>query len=293
MHFPKSGHRQVGGAWIHPEAKIADGVIIEPHAVIGAGVVLGRGNWIGSGAVLYGPTVLGEDNQVHATAVIGGPPQDTGYKGEPTRLRIGHRNVFREGVTVNRASAKASWETRVGNDGYFMSGSHIAHDCEVGDSVILANDVLIAGHCRVGANANLAGGVAIAQFTTVGRFAFIGGLAGTGMDCEPFILHDGMPAAPHGINVVGLRRGHFPHKAITNLKDAYRVLFSSTRGGSLDLDAARREIERRGALSAEVDELLEFMRRSRAGRFGRQQQPQLTIKLIPEAPPTAEAPREG
>ncbi len=288
MYVPKSGYRQVGGAWIHPEARIADGVTIEPGAVIGADVEIGRECWIGSGALLYGPTVLGEENEVHPTAVLGGPPQDVGYKGEPTRLLIGHRNVFREGVTVNRASAKASRVTLVGSGGYFMSGSHIAHDCEVGDNVILANDVLIAGHCRIGSNVNLAGGVAIVQHTTVGRFAFIGGLAGTSMDCEPFILHDGMPAQPHGINIVGLRRGRFAHKTICNLKEAYRVLFSAGRCGLQDLDDARGEIERRGALCAEVDELLEFMRKSRLGRFGRQQQTQPAIKLVPEAPAAGE-----
>lgn len=287
MYTPKAGYRQVGGAWIHPEAKIAEGVTIEPGAVIGAGVEIGPRSWIGAGAVIYGPTVLGEENEVHPTAVLGGPPQDLGYKGEPTRLAIGHRNVFREGFTASRASTKGTLVTRIGNDNYFMSGSHVGHDCVVEDRVILANDVLIAGHCHIQSNVNMAGAVAIVQFSTVGRYSFIGGLSGTTMDCEPFILHDGMPARPKGINVVGLRRGQFTYKTINSLKEAYRVLFTgeSQKGGE-DLEAARAEIESRGALCPEVEELLEFMKRSREGRFGRQSQPAPQAKLVPEKPPT-------
>jgi len=248
-------------------------------------VEVGRGSWIGAGAVIYGPTVLGEDNQVWPMAVLGGPPQDLGYKGEPTRLQIGHRNVFREGVTLSRASTKADWTTTIGNDNYLMAGSHVGHDCNVGDNVILANDVLIAGHCNIGSNVNMAGAVAIVQFSTVGRYAFIGGLSGTTMDCEPFLLHDGAPARPRGINVVGLRRGKFSHKTVNNLKEAYRVIFTESQKGGEDLEATRREIEQRGAMCEEVQELLDFMKRSREGRWGRQQQQPLKVKLIPEGPP--------
>ena len=272
----------MGGAWIHPEARIAGGVAIEPGAVIGADVEVGAGSWIGAGAVIYGPTVLGRENQVYPTAVLGGPPQDVGYKGEPTRLVIGDRNVFREAFTASRASTKGDGVTRIGSDCYFMAGSHVGHDCVIGNRVILANDVLIAGHCTIGDNVNMGGGVAIVQFSTVGRFAFIGGLSGTTMDCEPFILHDDMPCRPKGINIVGLRRGQFDYKAINNLKEAYRVLFTESQKGGEDLEAARAEIERRGAICEEVLELLEFMKRSREGRFGRQAQPKPKTKLLPE-----------
>jgi UDP-N-acetylglucosamine acyltransferase len=275
-------YRPVNGAWIHPRAQVSDGATIEPGAVVGEGVAVGRGCWIGSGAVLYGPTVLGEGNRVHPTAVLGGAPQDVGYKGEATRLVIGERNVFREAVTVSRGSAKGTGETRIGNDCYFMAGSHIGHDCLVEDHVVLANDVLIAGHCHIGSRANIAGGVAIVQFTTVGRFAFVGGLAGSTMDLEPFILHDEMPCRPKGINVVGLRRGQVPHEVINKLKEAYRVLFTDSCKGREDLDAAEAEIERRGAGCPEVAELLQFMRRMREGRFGRQAQSRPQVKFIPE-----------
>jgi UDP-N-acetylglucosamine acyltransferase len=282
MYVPKGGYRQVGGAWIHPEAKIGDGVTVDPGAVIGAGVEIGPGCWIGSGAVIHGPTILGRENEVHPTAVIGGPPQDLGYAGEPTKVIAGDRNVFREGVTVSRASTKGDMTTRIGSDCFFMAKSHIGHDCVVGNNVILANDVDIAGHCRIGDNVNMAGCVAIVQFSTVGRFAFIGGLSGTTMDCEPFLIHDDMPARPKGINLVGLRRGKFSYESINKLKEAYRVLFSESQKGGENLEAARAEIERRGAICDEVLELLEFMRRSREGRFGRQAQPKPHVKLVPE-----------
>jgi UDP-N-acetylglucosamine acyltransferase len=281
---PKSGYRLTAGAWIHPEARIAEGVTIEPGAVIGADVQIGARCWIGAGAVIYGPTTLGEENQVFPTAVLGGPPQDLSYSGEPTRLEVGARNTFREAVTISRASTKEDQVTRIGNDCYFMAGSHVGHDCVVGDKVILANDVLIAGHCRIGNNVNMAGGVAIVQFSTVGRFAFIGGLSGTTMDCEPFLVHDDMPARPKGINVVGLRRGQFNYASINALKEAYRVLFLGMMKDALDLEAARAEIEKRGALCEEVAELLDFMKRSREGRFGRQAQHTPKVKLVPEPP---------
>ena len=284
MYIPKGGYRQVGGAWIHPEARIAEGVVLEPNAVIGADVQVGARCWIGAGAVLYGPTVLGEENQVYPTVVLGGPPQDLGYQGEPTRLEIGSRNIFREGVTISRASTKGDGATRIGSDNLFMSGSHVGHDAVVGDHVVLANDVLIAGHCRIGNYVNIAGAVAIVQFSTVGRFAFIGGLSGTTMDCEPFIVHDGMPARPRGINLVGLRRGQYSHDCINRLKEAYRILFSESQKGGEDLVVARAEIEKRDCLCPEVEELLEFMRLSREGRFGRQLSSKPRVKLIPEEP---------
>jgi len=284
MSVPPGGYRNVEGAWIHPLARIAEGVTIEPGAVVGARVNIGRGTWVGAGAVIYGPAVLGEENQVHPTAVLGGAPQDLGYSGEPTRLLIGDRNVFREAVTVNRGSLKGGGLTRIGSDNYFMAGSHIGHDCVVEDRVVLANDVLIAGHCHIQSNVNMGGGVAIVQFLTVGRFAFLGGLSGSTMDCEPFILHDDMPCRPKGINVVGLRRGQVSYEVINKLKEAYRVLFTESQKGGEDLEAARREIERRGAVCDEVLELLEFMKRSREGRFGRQGQVRPRTELIPETP---------
>jgi UDP-N-acetylglucosamine acyltransferase len=267
-----AGFRQWQGAWVHETARLADDVQLAPGAVVGAEVSVGRGTSVGHHAVLLGPMVLGEDNRVHAGAVLGGDPQDVGFQGQPVRLEIGSRNVFREGVTISRGSHKGSGVTRIGNDNYFMAGSHVGHDSIVEDRCVFANGVLIAGHCHVHANANFSGGSAIVQFTSVGRFVFLGGLAGARSDLEPFIVHDltsttsGTMGRPIAINQVGLRRGGISEEAILKLKTAFKVLFIR---GELDLAEARREIERRDALSSEVDELLEFIQRKRSGRFGR------------------------
>jgi UDP-N-acetylglucosamine acyltransferase len=233
---------------------------------------VGRGGRIGAGAVLYGPTTLGEENQVFACAVLGGPPQDVGYAGEPTRLEIGDRNVFREGVTISRGAPKSHGLTRIGSENYFMANAHVGHDSVVEDRCVLANNVMIAGHCHVATGANLAGGVALVQFVSVGRLAFIGGLAGTRQDCEPFIIHDRVSghalSQPRGINRVGLRRAGLADEAIRHLQTAYKLLFM--RGGREDPDRAAEELRGQGALTSEVEELLDFIRRKRDGRLGRQ-----------------------
>lgn len=270
-------YRLIGGAWIHRRARLPEDpgdIAIEPAALIGADVEIGRGNWIGTGAVIYGPTRLGERNQVFPKAVLGGPPQDLGYAGQPTRLEIGSGNIFREGVTLSRASTKASGVTRVGNNNFLMAYSHVGHDCVVESNVILANGVLLAGHCHVGSYANIAGGCAIAQFCSVGRFAFLCGTSGVRKDLEPFISHDlrlkaGHEPVPACINEVGLRRNGVPADVIQKLRVAYKVLFLA-EDGLRDLALAREEIGRRGALCPETEELLAFIERKRRSRFGRQ-----------------------
>lgn len=246
---------------------------IEPGAVLGPEVTVGPGTWIGAGAVLYGPLRLGEGNQVYPHAVLGGAPQDLLYKGEPTRLEIGDRNIFREGATANRASTKGGGVTRIGSDNLFMANSHVGHDCVVGDSVVLANGVLLGGHCHVGSYANFGGGSAVAQFVSVGRCAFLCGTSGVRKDLEPFVAHDLVVGPvkepqPTCINEVALRRAKVPAETIQKLRAAYKVLF--LRKDSFgEPGAALAELERRGALCPEVDELLDFIARKRAGRFGR------------------------
>jgi UDP-N-acetylglucosamine acyltransferase len=249
---------------------------LEPGAVIGADVEMGPGTRVGAGAVVYGPTRLGAGNQIHSGAVLGGAPQDLSYRGEPTRLEIGDRNVFREGVTVSRASTKERGVTRIGNDNVFMGSSHIAHDCVVEDRVILANGALVAGHCHVQANVNMAGGSAIAQFVTIGRLAFVGAMSGARKDVEPFLCHDftnrGPETSPICVNTVGLQRAGVSAEVIARLRTAFKVLFLG-REAHRDLGEARREIESRGGLCAEVEELLDFMARKQAGKMARQRQP--------------------
>lgn len=271
-----SDYRLIQGAWVHVRARLpADprAVTFEPGAVIGADVELGPGTWVGAGAVIYGPTRMGANNKIHSQAILGGAPQDLSYAGEPTRLEIGDNNVFREGVTVSRASTKATGVTRIGSNCFFMAFCHVGHDCVVENRVILANGVLLAGHCLIQSNVNLAGGCAVAQYCTVGRFAFVCGTAGIRKDLEPFLSHDIRTGPQHEplpacVNEVGLKRGGILPESIQKLRTAYKVLFlkDALHGAP---EAARVEIERRGALCAETEELLGFIERKRKSRFAR------------------------
>lgn len=274
MKADPAGYQNVGGAWIHQEARLAEDVAVEPGALIGKDVAIGAGTWIGAGAVIYGPTTIGEGNQIHATAVLGGPPQDVSYRGEPTRLEIGSRNVIREGVTIHRASTKAEGVTRVGDENFLMGNTHVGHDAIVEDHVITANGVLIGGHSHVESNVNFSGGVGLAQFVTIGRHAFVGALSGTRVDLEPFLCHDataarGGQARPQCVNEVGLKRAGFAPEVIRSLRAAYKVLYLRD-DGTKDPEIARQELARRSALCPEVEELLRFVERKRASRFGRQ-----------------------
>ncbi len=264
--------RCVQGAWIHREARLADDVVAEPGALIGKDVEIGAGSWIGAGAVIYGPTKIGEGNEIHGTAVLGGAPQDLKYKGEPTRLEIGDRNVIREGVTIHRASTKDEGVTRVGNENLLMIHTHIAHDVVLEDRVITANGVTIGGHSHIHSHVNLSGGVGLTQFVTIGRHAFIAAMAGTRQDLEPFLCQDVAPGTgsqvqPKCVNEVGLKRAGFAPEVIKNLRSAYKVLF--LRDGKNDVGLAREELARRSALCPEVEELLAFIERTRTARFGR------------------------
>ena len=270
-----SGYRLVDGAWIHETARLAEGVIVEPGALIGRDVEIGEETWIGAGAVVYGPTRVGRQNQIHPTAVLGGAPQEIGFSGEPTRLEIGDRNVFREAFTAHRGSTKGEGVTRIGNDNFLMGGSHVGHDVIVEDHVIAANGVLIAGHSHVQSYVNLSGGVALSQWVTVGRHAFMGGLCGARTDQEPFLCHDvksgnGPEASPVCVNEVGLKRAGKSPDVIKRLRTAYKVLF--LREQHKNLEAARRQLDERDALCPEVEELLTFLGRKRGGRYGRQLQ---------------------
>ena len=276
MQSQPDDYRLTQGAWVHLRAQLPEDpseIHLEPGALIGADVELGPGTWVGAGAVIYGPTRMGVKNQIHPKAVIGGAPQDLSYAGQPTRLEVGDRNVFREGVTISRASTKGSGVTRIGSDNFFMAYSHVGHDSIVENRVVLANGVLIAGHCRIESNVNLAGGCAIVQFCTIGRFAFVCGTAGVRKDLEPFISHDirtGLHHEPQPtcINEVGLKRAGVSPETIQKLRSAYKVLFLQD-GFLSSPEAARKELERRAAICPETEELLGFIERKRQGKYGR------------------------
>jgi UDP-N-acetylglucosamine acyltransferase len=249
---------------IHPTAVIAAGaqlaedVTVGPYAVIEGGVVIGPRCEIRAHAVVKRYTTLGSDNVVYEHAVLGNDPQDVSFDGSPTTLVIGDRNRFREGVTVHRGT-RATGTTIIGSDCFIMGYVHIAHDCRIGDRVIMANNVALAGHVHVGERAFLSGGVVVHQFTHIGRLAMIGGNAKIVGDCLPFVITDGVPGNARGLNVVGLRRAGMTAADVRTLRTAYRTLLRSALPLADGL----------GRLSAMhhplADELVAFVRNSRRG----------------------------
>jgi UDP-N-acetylglucosamine acyltransferase len=216
---------------IHPcaivdiKAELDSSVAIAANAVIGPHVRMGAGCSIGAGAVVEGRTTLGINNIVHAHATIGGIPQDKKYAGEPTELVIGDNNTFRECVTVNLGTAQDTGVTRIGSDNWIMAYVHIAHDCVIGDHTIMANATQLAGHVHVGDWAILGGMTAVHQFCRVGAHAMTG--AGTVLlqDLPPYVMAQGYPASPHGLNSEGLKRRGFSSGDLLWLKRVYRALY--------------------------------------------------------------------
>ena len=216
-------------AIVDPGAEIGEGVEIGPFAVIGAGVAIGAGSWIGPHAVVKGPTTLGRETKVFQFASIGDAPQDRKYAGEPTRLVVGDRNVFREFCSINRGTAGGRGETRIGNDCLFMAYSHVAHDCIVGSHCIMSNCTALAGHVELGDWVILSGYAGIHQFCKVGAHAFLANNAAVTRDVPPYRLVAGSPAEPKGVNSEGLKRRGFDAAQIANIKNAYRIFYRKGR----------------------------------------------------------------
>jgi UDP-N-acetylglucosamine acyltransferase len=245
-------------AVVSPRAELASDVTVGPYAVIGPDVVIGRRTSVGPHAVINGPTRIGEDNRIFQFASLGDAPQDKKYKGEPTRLEIGDRNVFREFCTVNRGTALDRGLTTIGNDGLYMACSHVAHDCTIGDHVVFANCASLAGHVEIGSWVQLGGLCGIHQFCKIGAHAFVGGGAMVSRDVPPYVLITGNPAMHHGVNAEGLRRRGFTPEQIRHIRHAYRILYRM----ELKLEEA---LERLSALAREQPELallVEFIGRS-------------------------------
>jgi UDP-N-acetylglucosamine acyltransferase len=212
-------------AVIHPKAKLDASVRVGPCAVIDEGVELGADCVVGPHVYLTGQTTIGAQNIFHAGAVIGDAPQDLKYKGEPTRLRIGEKNIFREHVTVHR-STTADGETVIGSNNYLMVNCHIGHNCQLGDHIIIVNGTLLAGHVTVHDRAFISGNCLIHQFTRIGTLTMMQGKAGMGQDLPPFTIGHAINRIC-GLNVVGLRRAGFTAEQRMELKRLYRALFRS------------------------------------------------------------------
>jgi UDP-N-acetylglucosamine acyltransferase len=214
-------------AIVDPGAELDPSVEVGPFAVIGAGVRIGPDSWIGSHAVIKGPTTLGRGTRVYQFASIGDAPQDRKYAGEPTRLEVGDRNVFREFCTINRGTVAGHGVTTIGSDCLFMAYSHVAHDCIVGSQCILSNCTALAGHVQLGDWVILSGYSAIHQFCKIGSHAFLANNAAVTRDVPPYLLVAGSPAEPKGVNSEGLKRRGFSPQQIANIKSAYRLFYRS------------------------------------------------------------------
>jgi UDP-N-acetylglucosamine acyltransferase len=246
-------------AVIDPQADLDEDVFVGPHAVLEGPVRLGPGCVIRPGAYLLGPLTLGRNNDVFSGAVLGEQPQHLRYGGEQTRVEIGDHNVFREHVTIHRGTTQ-SWVTRIGNHNLFMAGSHIAHDCVVGNGCIFANGALVGGHCTIEDGVYLSGNCAVHQFVRIGRLALLSGVSATSKDQPPFIIQQRINCVV-GVNVVGMRRAGIPQAHIEAIRRAFHLLY---RTDSL-LPQALARIEAELGDVPEVAEFVGFIRASSRG----------------------------
>jgi len=248
-------------AVVSPQAQVAADVHIGPFSIIGAEVSIDSGTWIGPHAIINGPTSIGKHNKIFQFASLGEAPQDKKYDGEPTRLEIGDRNVFREFCTVNRGTVLDRGVTQIGNDNLLMSYSHVAHDCVLGDNIVMSNVATLGGHVEIGDWVSLGGLSAVHQHTKVGAYCFIGNNAAVTRDVPPYVLAVGQPAEPHSVNTVGLKRRGFTPEQILNIRRAYRLLYRS----GLKLSAAMARLDEAAAAQPEIRPFVEFIKRSQRG----------------------------
>lgn len=252
-------------AAVDPRAVLEEDVEVGPFCVVGPHVRIGRGTRLLNHVTLTGHVTLGQHNVLYPGVVVGGEPQDLSYRGSPTQVVIGDHNVLRECVTINRATEKEEGVTRVGDHNFIMACSHIAHDCQVGDHVVMANGVLLGGHVRVHHHVTIAGASAVHHFATIGAYVFITGMSRVIHDVPPFMLLDGQPARPRCVNVVALKRNDFSADDIRALAEAHRLLYRAKVG----LDHAREILRSNGRLVPVVNYLLAALQEQAEGRHGR------------------------
>ena len=248
-------------AIVDPLARIGADCVIGPFAVIGAEVEIGDHCQIGAHAVIEGPSRLGAHNHIFQFASVGTAPQDLGYTGEPTALEIGSYNTIREFVTINRGTVKGGGITRIGHHNLLMAYCHVAHDCCIGDQVVMANAATLAGHVSVEDHAILGGLSAVHQYARVGAHSILGGGTMAPLDIPPYMMAAGNHASLHGINVRGLARRGISRETVLQIKRAYRLLFRSGRR----LEDAMDEVLQRGLTAPEVAYLLDFIRNTHRG----------------------------
>ncbi len=248
-------------AVVEPGAELAEGVSVGAYAIVGPQVHVGEGTNVGSHTILDGLTEIGANCRIGAHVIIGAPPQDVKYHGEPTRVVIGDRTLVREFATIHRASTGGSGVTRVGPDSFIMAYAHVAHDCQLAEGVIMANQASLAGHVEIGQYAVIGGLTGVHQFVRIGEYAFLGACSAVLQDIPPYVKAYGNRAKPFGLNVVGLRRHGFSIEAVHALKQAYRILFIS----GLNTSQALAQLEQELSGSPEVRRFIDFVKRSQRG----------------------------
>jgi UDP-N-acetylglucosamine acyltransferase len=252
-------------AIIDPGAELGKDVVVGPYAIIGPKVTIGDGCIIGSHAVIESHVRMGKGNRIHSYASVGAIPQDLKFRGEETWVEIGDGNVIREFATVNRGTAGGGGVTGIGNNSLVMAYCHLAHDCRIGDRVIMANAATFAGHVTVEDGAVIGGLSAVHQFVRIGAYCIIGGMSGIGQDVPPYVTaaasRQQRGVALYGLNLVGLRRGGFSAETIAVLKRAFKLIFRATVPVKEALAAAEAELPP----IPEVKHLIEFVRSSTRG----------------------------
>ena len=243
-------------AIVDSHAELADGVSIGPYSMIGADVKIGAGTVIGSHVVIKGPTSIGKDNRVYQFSSIGEDPQDKKYAAEITRLEIGDRNTIREFTSMHRGTQQDNCVTKIGDDNLFMAYTHVAHDCIIGNNVIMANGASLAGHVHLNNNAILGGFTLVHQFTQVGQYSFAAMGSAITQDIPPFIMVGGKPTRPHGINSVGMERNGISAEDIRLIRNAYKIIYKM----NLRLEDAIEKMEELASDSKQLADMISFLR---------------------------------
>ena len=248
-------------AIISPDSTLAEGVEVGPYSIIGPDVHIGKNTVIGPHVVIETQTDIGEACRISQFASLGGAPQDLKYRGEKTRVVIGSHNTIREYVTINRATTSDIGVTIIGDHNLLMAYCHVAHNCKLGNHIVMANAAHLAGHIHVEDYAIIGGLSGVHQFTRIGAHCIIGGASAVTKDVPPFVMASGNFAKLYGLNLIGLKRRGFDEETLQALRDAYRIVFRS----SLLLSTAIKKVEQEVADIAEVRQFLDFIRKSERG----------------------------
>ena len=248
-------------AIIDSHAELADDVSIGAFSVIGADVKIDSGTVIGPHVVIKGPTSIGKQNRIYQFTSIGEDPQDKKYAAEVTRLEIGDRNTIREFTSMHRGTQQDNCVTQIGNDNLFMAYTHVAHDCIIGDHVIMANGASLAGHVHLNDHAILGGFTLVHQFTQIGQYSFAAMGSAITQDIPPFIMVGGKPTRPHGINSVGMERNGISADDIRLIRNAYKIIYKM----NLRLEDAIEQMEALAGDSQQLSDMISFLRNVRRG----------------------------